>query len=291
MKKRTLFLVLVLGFPILLGASGFSSKCEKFKNWPGGYCIHTPNAQPSGDIVYHLHGRGNNEFTWADDWYYTAQIRREWEKTGLNQPIVISVSFGPTWLLAEKNSSPQSGLFEVFVNKVIPQIESQIGSFKRRIVFGESMGGFNSIQLALKTNLFNKAAILCSPMMEVSLFAPQEEIHDHVKKSSAWHYYKDFDPEAVFRHVDILVKVAKAFYPTEENWKTGDPLQLARDRKAQSAPQFYTAVGFHDPYAAYEGNEKFAEILKANGIEVEWRPQWGGHCAIDIPSLARFLVE
>jgi hypothetical protein len=35
----------------------------------------------------------------------------------------------------------------------------------------------------------------------------------------------------------------------------------------------------------------FAKTLKVRGANVEWRPQWGGHCAIDIVSLAAFLTR
>jgi hypothetical protein len=41
----------------------------------------------------------------------------------------------------------------------------------------------------------------------------------------------------------------------------------------------------------YEANEKFVGVLQRHGRQVKWHPQWGGHCAMDIPSLARFLVN
>ncbi len=290
-KKFFLF-SLILGTPLLSSATDFTTKCDKFPApLPGGYCVHIPNSNGSGDILYHLHGAGNSELTWGEEWYYTSQIRKEWKQHGFQVPTVVSVSFGPIWLLAEKNTSPQSGLLELFTQTIMPMIESKIGNIKRRVVFGESMGGFNSVQLAFKTDLFDKVGILCAPMTEVSPFLNKEDLYSHVKKSSAWQYYKDHDPESVLRHVDRLVELATAFYPTEEDWKKADPLQLAKRRKSAKSPKFYSSAGFYDVYALYEGNELFAERLKKRGFDIEWRPMWGGHCTMDIPSLAKFLLE
>lgn len=284
-------LFLLLWLSVNAFASDFKSQCSKFSPpLTGGYCVHSPTGNSSGDILYYLHGRGNSEFTWQENWYYTAQLRDEWKKNGVSYPTVVSVSFGPTWILAEKNSSNNSGLFEIFTARVIPSIEAQIGGLNgRRIVFGDSMGGFNSIQLALKTSLFSKAGILCSPMSEISPFAPEKKILEHIKQSSAWQYYKDYDPNAVLDSVKAVIELTHAFYPSESDWSKADPIPLAKDSK--SSTELYVAVGFYDRFAAYEGNEKFVSVLQSLGFKVDWRPQWGGHCAIDIQSLAKFLVE
>jgi len=98
-----------------------------------------------------------------------SQVRSEWAKNHERVPTVISVSFGPVWLLAEKNGSPYSGLLNAFTEKVMPMLEAQLGGLHgRRLIVGESMGGFNTLQVALKTRLFAKAAALCAPMAGVS---------------------------------------------------------------------------------------------------------------------------
>jgi hypothetical protein len=86
-----------------------------------------------------------------------------------------------------------------------------------------------------------------------------------------------------------VVQLVKGFYPTEQDYRGANPLLLANSSRTRT--QLYVAAGFYDKYSLYEANEKFSGILARRGRRIEWRPQWGGHCAMDIPSLARFLVN
>ena len=287
--------IAILGFlfSLSLQAEEFSSECKTFAPpLKGGYCVHVPNANKSKDFAYHFHGMGGSEESWQNGWYYTEQIRREWKNSGAMIPTVISVSFGPLWALAEKNQSPASGLFEVFTQQVLPAIEAQLGGLRgRRVLFGESMGGFNAIQMGFKTSLFSKVAVLCAPMSETSPFASPQELEDSAKQSAAWNYYQQTsNPNMVIEKFKLAAQLARGFYPTPTDWDAGNPLALALTKRMIST-EFYVAVGFYDVYAAYEGNEKFVSLLNNNGIYPEWRPQWGDHCSFDIPSLAQFLVK
>lgn len=205
----------------------------------------------------------------------------------------MAISYGPLWLLAEVNSSSKSGLFEQFAQRDFPEIETFLGGIRgKRLVMGESMGGFNAVQLALKTKIFSKAAILCAPMADrVTPFSDKKIVDEYILKSSAWQYYKDSDPDIIYQNVAEMTALAKSFFPTESDWGSADPLQISRTVKVRSDLAVYLASGFYDRYAAYEGNKKFSEILRARRVHIDWRPQWGGHCSIDIPSLARFLVR
>ena len=158
------------------------------------------------------------------------------------------------------------------------------------MIFGESMGGFNTIQLALKTNMFQRAGILCSPMAPVSPFDSEKTIRDYVESTSAWQYYKDHNPEAVLSAVNMLRQLTTSFYPSPQEWQNGDPLVLAQSPVSTST-ELYVAIGFYDRFAAYEANEMFVQSLRTSQMSVDWRPQWGGHCAMDIPSLAMFLIR
>ena len=226
---------------------------------PFAYCIHKPESTGSTDFIYYLHGSNMSEMTWSEEFYYTAQIRAEWARNGVAMPTVVSVSFGSIWLLAEPNSSAHGGLLPVFEQVVIPKIEAALGGVKgRRIVLGESMGGFNSLQLALKTRLFKKAAILCAPMADLSPFSDQPAIDAYIQKSTAWHYYKDSNPQLVRSAVAEILGLVKAFFPRPAEWALADPLALAEGSSALDAPRLYVAAGYYDRFAAYEGNQMFA---------------------------------
>lgn len=294
------FTVLLASLSILLVthssqalAQNYTTECHDFSApLSGKYCINTPvpltNKKPN--VLYYLHGKGGSTQTWSDQYFYTEQLRQEWAQRKVEPPIVVNVSFGPVWILAKKNESPYSGLYEGFVYKGLPEIEKVIGGVKgRRLILGESMGGFNSLQLSLTTNLFSKVAALCVPMAVISPFASAEEVKQFVERSAAWRYYRS-TPNVVTDSVDEMLRLARAFYPTQKVWLTADPLRLIDSLDKDKAPQFYLATGLYDKYVAYEGNEMFAKRLGDIGVDVEWHPQWGGHCAIDIKSLSRFLV-
>lgn len=271
------------------GAASYKINCGQFPApLPGGFCIHTPISNASADVLYHLHGNGGSQQTWQDTFYYPEQIRTEWLQSNSKLPTVVSISFGSTWLLVEKNEKSVSGLFEVFTQKVIPMIEAQMGGLKgRRLLIGESMGGFNSIQLSLKTDIFSKAAILCAPITPVSPFAPMSEIEEYLHTTAVWDYYKK-NPKTVLESVDGAIAIVQGFI-NEPQWTSISPLDLAQTSTTKT--QLYVAVGYHDEYAAYEGNVEFVKILQEKNRNIEWRPQWGGHCAIDIPSVSAFLIN
>lgn len=274
----------------LAHAQNYQTHCQQFPTpLPGGFCIHKPENSLSKDVLYYLHGNGGSQTTWQESVYYTQQIRQYWSDTQKQPPTIVSISFGPTWLLVEKNSKPESGLYNVVTEQLIPLIEKQLGGLHgQRLLLGESMGGVNSIQLALKTKLFHKAAILCAPISPISPFSPIADIFKYVESTAAWEYYKKTNPKLVYQSAEGAVEIAQAFIPTPDEWNKADPLLLAQTSTSQTS--IYLAAGYYDSYGAYEGNILFYKALKNNHRNVQWRPQWGGHCAIDIPSLADFLV-
>ena len=240
--------------------------------------------------MYFLHGIGGNELNWEQEWRFSGQIRREWAKNNAKRPTVVTLSYGPNWLLAKKNPSPLSGLFEATTDQVIPMVEGSLGGLKgRRILMGYSMGGFNAIQLALNTNLFDKVALVCAPVTGVSAYAPQEDITKFIESSYAWQYHSNGDPSVVTQAVQLMIKVSQAFFPTPDLWSMVAPLNIVK--KTTTKSQFYITAGIHDRYAIYEGNIAFVESLKSSSIPVEWHPQWGDHCTMDIPTIADFLVK
>jgi pimeloyl-ACP methyl ester carboxylesterase len=275
-----------------VSAADYTQTCKTFAApLTGGYCIHRPAHSRNPDVLYHFHGKGGSEQTWAEENFYTGQIRSFWKSRRMQPPTIVSVSFGKIWVLAKKNGSPISGLFETFVDKILPLIEKDLGIKKRgrRLLVGESMGGFNSTQMFFHTRLFRKIAILCAPLSDLSPFASPKEVEEFIQGSKAWTYHETTDPDSMRKAVGEMVQLGQGFYPTEADWKGADPMELATQVRRRMA-DVYLAAGMHDKYAVYEGNEKFDKLLRAKGVYVEWRPQWGGHCAMDIPSLARFLA-
>lgn len=257
------------------------TKCvDSHQPVPWTYCKSVTEGSRNTDVLYHFHGKGLSAKTWAETDYYTSMVREEWARRGQQAPVVVAVSFGPIWLMVEKNKSPASGLFEVFTKVVMPTVEKTIPHFSgRRLAVGESMGGFNATQIALKAgDLFARVAILCPPIVEMSPFASKEEVEKFIVTTKA-------KPQLV----EQIIQISRYFMPEEGDWKRSSPLGLAQTNLSWRSPKLYVSCGLYDEYGFFRGAEKFAEVGEQRGSRVQWRPLYGGHCAIDPPSLAAFL--
>ena len=253
---------------------------EKPFTW--NYCVYTTKNSKSPDVIYYFHGLGGSENTWGDDHFYPAQLRKRWAEKNFEIPTVVGISLGKQWLLVEKNESKLSGLYEAMVGLMIPAVEKALGKEpKHRFIVGESMGGFNGAQLALKAGkkMFTRAALLCPPMVTISPFSTDEEIEAFIKATKA-------NPDKV----KSIVLMSKMMMPTANDWDANNPVKLAENIGANT-PDLYVSCGMSDDYGFFPGTEKFAEIAKKGQPGVQWRPLWGSHCAVDIDSLADFIAQ
>ncbi|MEK7356801.1 MAG: alpha/beta hydrolase-fold protein [Bdellovibrionota bacterium] len=245
------------------------------------YCVHTAVQGVNGDVAYFLHGRNLDEQIWNDDTFYTAMIQKYWAEQNVKPPTVVTISFGPIWLLAQKNSAERSGLLEVFLNEVIATVEKKTGEPRRRIVFGESMGGLNTALLVLRSpKTFVKAAMICPGLYKGSPFDSLSAFKDMITRTGA-------KPTIIFG----IRKLAQMHFPTARDWDETAPFKLLETVDVQAMPELFLTNGLYDAYGNFEGTEAFAKRAIERGIKTKWRPAYGGHCAIDIPSVADFLVE
>ncbi|MES2802632.1 MAG: alpha/beta hydrolase-fold protein [Bdellovibrionota bacterium] len=288
-KKRYFFILLVIGTYFLWGkfSSPYgdqvvsyhpaSKECfqeEKFK-----YCVYKSEQGVNGNIAYYLHGRNLDESTWNDETFYTSMVQKYWQENKLIPPTVVAISYGPIWLLSPKNAKEESGLLEHFLNKALPFIESKVGTPKERILFGESMGGLNSLIAMFHSGvLFSKVASLCPGVYNISPFSSLSEMKTVVTRTGA-------DPKIVYG----ILELSKKFISTEDDWDKISPLRLVEHASALKS-KLYLSCGLYDQYGNYEGNELLSQKMILKGFSVEWHPLYGGHCAIDVSSLAEFLA-
>lgn len=245
------------------------------------YCVHTAAAGANGDVVYHLHGRNLEAEVWNDPSYYTAQLQAFWQRAGRLPPTVISLSYGPVWLLAPKGQAEHSGLLETIWPDILA-LEARLGTPRRRLLLGESMGGLNSLVLGLsRARQFDKVAALCPAVYRDSPFSPLGDIRAGLVRTGA-------DP----RVIAGIWQLSRRYVSSADEWRRLSPLALieAVDVPA-SRLHLYLSAGLYDRYGLFEGTEQLAQRAAQRGVPTDWHPLYGGHCAVDIASLGAFLLR
>ena len=284
----SIFLLLLSGLYLIWGklsrpygvqkVSFIPSKSEKFAQGKLSFAIYRASTGVNQDIIYHFHGRNLDHTIWNDDTYFTSLIQSHWQNSNITPPTVVLISYGPEWLLTPKNSLIESSLMDDFISK-LPIIESKIGKPKNRILLGESMGGLNVLILGLShPELFSRVASLCPGVYLDSPFSDFEKIQVAMKRTGV-------DPKIAFG----IYQMAKTYVSNEKEWKEISPIDLIQ-RANSHYPALYLSCGLYDKYGNYEGTEALAQIAHSKGVKTNWHPLYGGHCAIDISSLADFLV-
>jgi len=245
---------------------------------PLRYCVYRDRTGTNGEIVYHLHGRNLDEHVWNDDTYYTAQLQAEWQRRGVRPPTVVTLSYGPTWLLTPKGAGERSGLLEDLVVR-LPAIERRIGTPRRRLLLGESMGGLNVLVAGLSLpDRFAGVAALCPGVYRVSPFSSFTEIKAATRRTGA-------DPKTIFG----VWMLARRYYADDAEWRRASPLTLI-ENGGPGSPTLYLSSGLYDAYGNFEGTQALAARAVERGVPTHWHPLYGGHCAVDVASLATFLA-
>lgn len=243
------------------------------------YCIYTAAGGTNGDVVYHLHGRNLDETIWNDDTYYTAMLQAEWQRTRSRPPKVVTVSYGGTWLLTPEGRKEESGLLEDFMAQ-LDELESRIGEPRRRLLLGESMGGLNVLVAGFShQDRFAKVAALCPGVYIDSPFAPLTDQFEGLERTGA-------DPRVVFG----VAMLARRYVANDDEWSRVSPLSLV-EQVEPGTVELYLSNGLYDKFGNFEGTERLATVAENRGIVTSWHPLYGGHCSIDISSLASFLVS
>jgi pimeloyl-ACP methyl ester carboxylesterase len=294
MKKKLLIFVSVLTVLLIGGYFSWNyltrrtgnqkviftpAQAESFTGGNLNYTIYRAENGVSDDIIYHLHGRNLDASIWNDDTYFTSQIQAYWQRSSIKPPTVVVVSYGPVWLLTSKNSQAESGLLDDFIAR-LPEIESKAGKPRHRILLGESMGGLNVLITGLsRPEIFSKIAALCPGVYLESPFSDFSTLRAATNRTGA-------DPKIIYG----VTQLAKKYVSNDEEWNAINPISLI-ERADQSYPEMYLSCGLYDNYGNFEGTEALANLAIKRGVKTTWHPLYGGHCAIDVASLADFLAS
>ena len=247
---------------------------------PWSYCIHKERGSNSRDVLYYFHARKGNETWWNDSNYHSGKLYKVWREEGVPAPTVVSISFGALWVLTETDDDGHGGLYTLFTQQVIPVIEKKLAAYDgKRMLAGISMGGYNSLIVAMKNKyFFHKAAALCAP-----LYAGSH--HD-----GPWATLKKyFDSDIHWQRALMLWGFSKQAYPRKSDWQNNDPLALSSRFDPAGAPELYISCGKKDDWGCLQGTHILVKQIRKNHGNVNFVARPGGHCDIDHRSLALFL--
>jgi pimeloyl-ACP methyl ester carboxylesterase len=242
------------------------------------YCTAAPQNGTSDSLIVYFHGLGGDEKEWFEN-PALISIHKEIVKKGLD-PWIITVSYGPAWLLTEVDSSYK--LFAKTMDEILPDLQKKFHptAFHERFMIGASMGGFNASQVLLKRpESYERFMLICPAITTVGPESTDQEVADYIRRTGA-------DPEKV----SFMVDWGKLEFPTATDWENHSPLILAD--KVKALPRVYLSCGLKDDYGFQEGALSLYQKIKTKAKTSWWYPIPNGkHCSFDRASIIKFLVE
>lgn len=241
------------------------------------FCYRNIETTNSDDIIYFFHGLEGSEETWFTQYFGTLMIQKWWKHWGY-RPRIVTVSFGPQWLLVDNSRYP---LLPLFVKGVLPLLESKVGGLRKghRHLIGQSMGGFNAAEVSLKTaGIFNKVALLCPAIATVGPFDSSDKIEDYIRRTGASR-----------EKVQTMLQISRSVFIDQSDWTKHDPLLLLKKPQIKKS-RYFVSVGESDDYGFQEGAEEFVRISRHYKFQTRWIPVAGGHCQFNRKGTAHFFM-
>lgn len=258
--------------------SDYSCQQEVMDQVPFSYCIRNVDRTQTSDVIYFFHGLNGGADTWFTQYLGTRMMHEYWNQKGY-KPTIITISFGSSWLLV---NTRRSQLLPLFIEKIMPFLESKIGGLQtgRRMLIGQSMGGFNAVQASLQhPELFSKVALLCPALTTLGPFASEEEIAEYIRRNKA-------DPALIAD----MVKLTRLAFENQSDWERHDPMKLVSRSSPFRRPQFHISIGVTDEYGFFEGSWVFTKLGLRNFFFFDWMPVIGGHCNFSRVSASKFIM-
>ena len=248
-----------------LTGGAVASDC--FRDGAAAVCRWTPKgAQEDPDAaLFFLHYATGDEKSAARVGVLQAFYRR-YKKDGRRPPRVFSISYGDHWLVSSAKSQRQTVTPADF-QALLGRLEKSPS--KRRYLWGMSMGGYNSAEVALSAPKdWTAAALQCPALEDFNPFEPYPPGLTHKQKEGATLFSYRLGSGRV--------------------WDEENPAALAR--RASAPPPFLIETNAQDEFGFQPGARALADALKAAGGAATFRTVPGTHCAVDGSSAADFFL-
>jgi S-formylglutathione hydrolase FrmB len=222
------------------------------------YVVDLPDSYASGErrypVLYALHGL----FEGPDFWErrgLAAILRQLREGGSVPDFLVVAVDGGNSFFV----NSPAGAYEDLVTRDVIAHVETSyrvVPGREARLLLGVSMGGYGALRIAFKRpDLFAAVATHSAMLLERMPSAA-----DGARRGQMAAFGRIFgDP------IDPVL------------WTASDPLALARQAEAGTAPALYFDCGSEDRFGLATGNRDLHERLTARGIAHQFALYPGDH--------------
>lgn len=256
----------IMGFFLTLFAPTHTlpTQCAQIKNVKFCYYQGHPASQR---VVYFLHGYANNGEAWG--WNpVTERIEKEWSEQKTPKPHVVSMSLGKYWWYTKKAQGKELEDFLVHFEKERGLKNPQ------RVLYGDSMGGHNSLRWAADyPALFNKLALIC-PALPYS-FVNKFEGHEGL-----W----PFNEMANFALTRSYAETIPPLMSPLKDQKFWDPNHSIHD--------VHIIISTRDHFGFYAGGKELYQLFKARAdYRVSLEEQDIRHCLADAKKLSAFMIQ
>ncbi len=263
----------------LFASPAFAAECGKLATSTGavGYCITHPERSLNPDVLYYFHGAAIDtpaapEKAWSDG---DARLAALWHEMRIAHPAVITISWGPTWILKDEKLA-------AFETEIVPALERRLPASRsgRRLVLGGSMGGLNAfLAWARLPHLFDAAAFQCPAFTPLGPQASLLERLDFARKM----------PGSFTDNLELLGRLSELFAPhfsSTEEWRRHQPPDIMKQSHRTLPPA----------YLVYDTKDNFgfngAPEIGAAGQPIRYEAVAGAHCVgVSTRGLARFLAS
>lgn len=220
-----------------------------------------PNVS-STEIIYFFHGLGQNAKV------YRKSILPKVLQAKNSAAHILSVSFGRTWFLSDVSGFRDSRL-KAFEEKFQPMLETALGfTPTKRILVGESMGGFSAIRLAHdKPDMFDQVIAMCPAVMPYSPYWSKEQKEE----------YLNAHPEIDRKLIAGVTPFALYEFPSEDAWNRNNPFEVSKGAD-YAIPKIVLSSNSEDPYGFAPGIIEFSHRLQSFNKDATLIEEPGGHC-------------
>lgn len=296
---RVLSFVIIVGH-ILSVNSAIAEKIE-WQLYQGSglykwtYVIYKAEPVDTKRIIYFFHGSGGDAFTWKNAF---KSFHDEWERNGLARPVVVAVYFGPKWFFVSNEEVGEQGILEEFWQEIVPNIETQLsGGIINRYAIGQSMGGYNALQVALDRPQFFLKMVLFSPaVFNLSPYTTDNEIYAYAKRTASLSYKQRLKYFLFGRNVNSLasnkiIQNRRKFIPDHQSWEKTSVYRNARNSIGPEFPNFLVTCGDKDGFGLFDRGKTLVDIVNEKGGFAEFHLLDGKHMVRDDKLTVSFLND